>query len=261
MLCRWDVRAYDIGLLMASLDYVLDLMGFDSRFGCCRFGRPPRLYVKALVLKEVCKASLRYAESLSLTYLGVRIPKSTLHYWEVRHGDMVGEVLNVLLRLLSTIDYDYSVVDSTKFTDWLKSLHELFIDVRVWSGYTLFPVHAKLTSSEVEFVKGMPEGEGVMLGDGAFNAKPVLNTIASRGYIPIVKRGSRSPRGYGARFRDRAYDEALYAYRSVGEGIFGALTVEFGDRLKTRREEPTKTRTLLRIIIYCLKILVRWAYE
>jgi len=37
----------------------------------------------------------------------------------------------VLLRLLSTIDYDYSVVDSTKFTDWLKGLHEIFIDVRV----------------------------------------------------------------------------------------------------------------------------------
>jgi hypothetical protein len=73
---------------------------------------------------------LRYAESLSQTHLGVRIPKSTLRYWEVRHGDMVGEVLNVLLRLLSTIDYDYSVVDSTKFTDWLKTLHELFIDVR-----------------------------------------------------------------------------------------------------------------------------------
>jgi len=52
--------------------------------------------------------------------LGVRIPKSTLHYWEVRHGE---------------IDYDYSVVYSTKFTDWLKTLHELFIDVRVrWSS-------------------------------------------------------------------------------------------------------------------------------
>jgi hypothetical protein len=31
----------------------------------CRFERPPRLYLKALVLKEVCKASLRYAENLS----------------------------------------------------------------------------------------------------------------------------------------------------------------------------------------------------
>jgi len=156
MLCRWDVRAYDIGFLLAILDYVLDLMGFDSRFEGCRFGRPARLYLKALVLKEVCKASLRYAESLSKTHLGVRIPKSTLHYWEVKHGDVVVEVLKALLRLLN---------------------------------------------------------------------------------------------------------ESLYAYRSVGEGIFGALTVEFGDRLKTRREESTKTRTHLRIIIYCLKILVRQAYE
>jgi hypothetical protein len=137
MLCRWDVRAYDIGLLMAALDYVLDLMGFDSRFGGCRFGRPPRLYVKALVLKEVCKASLRYAESLSQTHLGVRIPKSTLRYWEARHGDVVGEVLKALLRLLSLMDYDYSVVDSTRFTDWLKGPHELFIDVRVFDAWAL----------------------------------------------------------------------------------------------------------------------------
>jgi hypothetical protein len=40
--------------------------------------------------------------------------------------------------------------------------------------------------------------------------------IASRGYIPIVRRGSMSPRGYGARIRDRAYNEGLYAYRGVG---------------------------------------------
>jgi hypothetical protein len=151
-------------------------------------------------LKEVCKASLRYAESLSLTHLGVRIPKSTLHYWEVRHG----EVLKALLRLLSFMYYDYSVVDSTRFTDWLKGPHELFIDVRVGGGEALFPVHAQPTGSEVEFARGIPESVGMMLGDGAFDAKPILNTIASRGYIPIVKRGSRSPRGYGARIRDRA---------------------------------------------------------
>jgi hypothetical protein len=36
-------------------------------------------------------------------------------------------------------------------------LHELFIDVRVRSGGTLFPVHAQLASSEVEFAKGIPE--------------------------------------------------------------------------------------------------------
>ena len=100
-----------------------------------------------------------------------------------------------------------------------------------------------------------------MFGDGAFDAKPVLNTIASKGYIPMVKRGLASPGGYGARIRDRAYDESLYAYRSVGEGIFGALTVEFGDRIKTKKKESTETRILLRITIYCLKIIVRWIYE
>jgi len=78
-------------------------MGFDSRFEGCRFGRSPRLYLKALALKEVCKASLRYAESLSQIHLGVKIPRSTLHYWEVRRGDVVGEVLKALLRLLSTM--------------------------------------------------------------------------------------------------------------------------------------------------------------
>jgi hypothetical protein len=50
---------------MAVLDYVLDLMDFDSRFEGRRLERPPRLYVKALALKEICKASLRYAGSLS----------------------------------------------------------------------------------------------------------------------------------------------------------------------------------------------------
>jgi hypothetical protein len=48
-----------------------------------------------VVLKEVCKANLRYAENLARTYLDVKIPKSTLHYWEVKHGDAVGEVLKV----------------------------------------------------------------------------------------------------------------------------------------------------------------------
>ena len=143
-----------------------------------------------------------------------------------------------------------------------EGLHELFINVRVRGGSTLLPVHAKLTGSEVEFVKDIPEGVGFMFGDGVFNAKPVLNTIASKGYTPIVEKGLTSPGRYGARIRDRAYNESLHTYRSIGEGIiFGALTVEFGDRIKTKKRESTKTRILLRITIYCLKIIVRWIYE
>jgi hypothetical protein len=133
-------------------------------------------------------------------------------------------------------------MDSTRFADWLRGLHELFINVRVKGGSTLFPVHAQLTGSEVEFINGIPEGEGFMLGDGAFDAKPVLNTIASKGYIPIVRRGIASPGGYGARIRDRAYDETLYAYRSVGERIFGALTVEFRGQNKDEEKRVNKNK-------------------
>ena len=125
--------------------------------------------MKALVLKEVCKVSLRYAEGLSTAYFGVRIPKSTLHYWEVRHGDIVERVLRMLFKLLSLIEYDYSIMDSTKFADWLRGLHELFIDVRVRDGSALFPVHAQLTGSEVEFVKGIPEGSCLVMGHSTLN--------------------------------------------------------------------------------------------
>ena len=40
-----------------------------------------------------------------------------------------------------------------------------------------------------------------MLGDGVFDAKPVLNTITSKGYTPIVKKSLTSLGGYGARIR------------------------------------------------------------
>jgi len=135
-------------------------VGFDLKFCGRRPGRSRRLYVKALVLKEICKVSLRYAEDLPLTCFGVRIPKSTLHYWEMRHGDIVERVLRMLFSLLSLIEYDYS----TKITDWLRGrLHELFINVRVKGGGTLFPVRAQLTDSEVEFVKGISECQCMVL--------------------------------------------------------------------------------------------------
>jgi len=84
--------------------------------------------------------------------------KSTLHYWEMRHGGIVERVLRMLSKLLSLIEYDYSIIDSTRFADLVRGLHELFINVRVRSGGTLSPVHAKLTGSEVKFIKGIPEG-------------------------------------------------------------------------------------------------------
>jgi hypothetical protein len=37
--------------------------------------------------------------------------------------------------------------------------------------------------------------------------------------------------------------------------------VESGDRVKTRRRKSTETRILLKITIYCLKIIVRWLID
>jgi hypothetical protein len=39
---------------------MLDFMNLDLKLGRRRFWRSPKLYVKALVLKEVFKASLEY---------------------------------------------------------------------------------------------------------------------------------------------------------------------------------------------------------
>ena len=72
-----------------------------------------------------------------------------------------------------------------------------------------------------------------------------------------MRKGLKRPGGFGVRIRDRMYDESLYRYRGVGEGMFKALTVEFGDRVKTKKRESTKTRITLRTIIYSLKIIVR----
>jgi hypothetical protein len=261
MLRRWNGRAYEAGLLISILDLILESMDCVSKIkerGGRRPKRPVKLYVEVLVFKEMSKLSLRYAESCSSTYFHERIPRSTLSYWENHHGFLIKHVLEVLFGILCLLSYDYTVLDSTKFTDWHKKAHEAFLCVRV--GEALLPVHVGLTTSEVGFSEGVPSGSGFALADGAFDAKPVLNDLASKGYIPMVKPGKVSPGGYGARIRDGLFDQSTYRLRAVGEGVFGALTVEFGDRMKTRRREAAETRTLLRLVVYCLKILVRWWY-
>jgi hypothetical protein len=149
--------------------------------------RPARLYLKALVLKEMDKLSLRYAESLSSMHFGERIPRSTMSYWELNYGFLVEEVLKILFGVLCPLEYDYTVLGSTKFTDWHKATHEAFLSVRVRAGEALFPVYGDLMTSEAEFVEGIPSGSGFALADESFDARPVLNELASKGYIPIVK--------------------------------------------------------------------------
>jgi len=123
----------------------------------------------------------------------------------------------------------------------------------------LIPVYVDLTSSEVEFVAKIPEGSGFALADGAFDAKKVLNELVEKGYVPIVKPTKRKPDGFGSKIRDLFFDESIYRYRGVGERFFGALSVEFGERLKSRGKSD-EARILARNIVYCIKIALRWKY-
>jgi len=136
------------------------------------------------------------------------------------------------MEILNYLDYYYTVLDSTKFTDWNKNLHEVFLCVRV--GETLIPVSADLITSEVEFVRSIPSGYGLAFADGAFDAKLVLNDLVSKGYIPLVKPTKIKPSGY-ARIRDRIFDKT-----SKVQSRWRRIVWSFNDRIWRKDEVKGK---------------------
>jgi len=54
----------------------------------------------------------------------------------VNYGFLVKEVLGVLSGALFLLSYDYTVLDSTRFTDWHKAPHEALLCVRVDKPYS-----------------------------------------------------------------------------------------------------------------------------
>jgi len=63
-------------------------------------------------------------------------------------------------------------------------------------GKTLSPVYTDTTTSEDEFAEDIPKDHRLAFDDGAFDAKPILNSLASKGYIPIIEPGRMSQAGY-----------------------------------------------------------------
>jgi hypothetical protein len=63
----------------------------------------------------------------------------------------------------------------------LGRLHELFLDVRVRGWKHNIPVHAELKALRWSLL-GVYLMVWDSVGDGVFDAKPVLNTIVSKGY-------------------------------------------------------------------------------
>ena len=139
-----------------------------------------------------------------------------------------------------------------------KDLSELFVCIRV--GETLIPVYVDLTNSEEKFVAENSEGSRLVLADEVFNTKKSLNGVVKKDYVLIVKPTKRKPDDFDSKIRNLFFDKSTYRYRSIGEGDFGALSVEFSERLKSRRKS-NKAKNLVRNLAYCIKITLEWKYE
>ena len=97
--------------------------------------------------KEAFKCSLRYSESLAKKFFNQRIPKSTLNYWEMKHSNLIKEV-ECSERVFKSNERLYTVIDSTKFSNW--NLSELFVCIRVRKA--LIPVYTDLMGSKEVFL-------------------------------------------------------------------------------------------------------------
>jgi hypothetical protein len=91
MLKRWDTRNYDIELILT----VFDSIGINVAMNIPK----PRRYdirtiMKALIIKEFEKLSLRAAEVGVKQILGIRIDHSVLHFWEKKLAPYVEGICN-----------------------------------------------------------------------------------------------------------------------------------------------------------------------
>jgi hypothetical protein len=100
-------------------------------------GRKPKRslksYLSLIVAKEAKKASLREAEvGLSKLVCNERVPKSTIAYWERRFDSrLIERIVRALGRKVEQLlGYIFSILDSTKFTSWNKTLIEFHLLVR-----------------------------------------------------------------------------------------------------------------------------------
>lgn len=113
MLKRWDTRNYDVGLILTIFDFIdIESMNIPK----------PRKYdvrtiIKALIIKEFEKLSLRSVEVRVKQLLGIRIDHTVLHFWEKKLAPYMEEIVNAILEELQKLDYSETFADSTIFTN------------------------------------------------------------------------------------------------------------------------------------------------
>ncbi len=100
-----------------------------------------------------------------------------------------------------------------------------------------------------------------MLCDAWYDDNDSLGIMFKRVYQPIIKLNKERFRGYHRHKARKLYMNPIsnqkYRQRGRGESLYGSLTDEFGDRLKTSRINTSITRIGARVISYLVKIYIR----
>lgn len=231
-------------------------------------GRPakhnPTSYAELIVLKEFKKKDLRSAETdLSKFVVGERVDHSVIGYWENKP-----EIVNCLKIIIFRAGYlldklltnEYTFFDATKFSSWKVEEVEVHVCNKI-AKETVYPIGASfLTKSVLAPVKEtVPRGRGEFLADAWYDDRKTIEYLFKKGYEPLICPHKKRSRGYYRKISRALYKQRreIYKQRGRGESMFGSLTNEFGDRLKTINEEAMQVRILSRIVCYQIKLLIR----
>ena len=259
---RWNPLLYNgFAFIHALLDLVEQLP--DDFYRHEGRGRKPKrdvkVYLILLCVKEYLRLSLRGAEEFVELLLKVHIDHSVLHYWEKKLEPIASKLVELAgKRIEELIGYDYSCVDSTKFVSWQMQCFELHVLARKASK-TIYVAKLDIASVGPSKLSLLVEGKGKLFADRWYDSNKFIGQAFKLGYEPLIKPNRKRCKGFWRKKARKIWKFKSYEYknRSVVEGLFGALTVWFGDRLKTRLESTTRFRIACRVLCYNVRILVR----
>jgi len=265
MLPRWNSVLNNLKLFLVKLEVLL-----PTRFKRSKRGRKPkhsiRSYFKLIVVKEYKNASLMDVEcDFSKTVCDSRVDHSVIHYWEKKiPKDIIEKIVRFVAEEVEhQLDYDFSIIDSTKFASWKKNDElEFHTLTRITKG-TVYPSSVYFGSVRPSKAVNnvLVEGSGDLLCDAWYDDNDSLKIMFKRGYTPYVSPNTGRWRGHWRHKARRLYMHPFgrqkYRQRGRGESPYGSLTDEFGDRLKTRRIDAMMTRIGARVITYLVKIYMR----
>ena len=237
-------------------------------------GRPPKHdpegYLTLLAAKEYDKKSLRGAEvRLSDIICKERVDHSVIAYWEKKPEvtQQITVLVNEVGRLLEQhLTYGFSVIDSTKFTSWLKGEVEVHVVNRITEG-TVYPRSISFLTRTVSapVAEALSQGEKNLYADAWYDVNDAMKVMFQRGYIPIVCPHKERWKGYYRKKARKLYKDPFnklgYRQRGRGESPFGSLTNAYGDRMKSLGVQATRTRTVARILAYQVRLLIRVTQE